>query len=141
VNVLHHDLEPIEASRLGYLYLATKALYQILVDDTVRSGEEGEDVGDEEALVVVEALVPIVEVLGEIDLFGGPEGGFGLLVHVPDLSWPVSVMFFTTLGREVRDALSYRVVLDGEEHETLGVLLKQRLVCFLFLDRGRGSGL
>jgi hypothetical protein len=26
-----------------------------------------------------------VEILGEIDLFGGPEGSLGLLVHLPDL--------------------------------------------------------
>jgi hypothetical protein len=26
-----------------------------------------------------------VKVLGEIDFFGGPERGFGLLVHLPDL--------------------------------------------------------
>jgi hypothetical protein len=42
-------------------------------------------VGNEEALVVVQSLVPVVEVLGEIDLFGSPERGLGLLVHLPDL--------------------------------------------------------
>jgi hypothetical protein len=42
-------------------------------------------VGDEEALVVIEALVPIVKILGEIDLLGGPERSLGLLVHLPDL--------------------------------------------------------
>jgi hypothetical protein len=40
---------------------------------------------DEETLVVVEASVPVVEILGEINLLCGPERGFGLLVHVPDL--------------------------------------------------------
>lgn len=44
VDVLHHDLEAIEASRLGYLHLAAESLDQVLVDDAVRRGEEGEDV-------------------------------------------------------------------------------------------------
>jgi hypothetical protein len=29
--------------------------------------------------------VPVVKILGEIDLLRGPERGFGLLVHLPDL--------------------------------------------------------
>jgi hypothetical protein len=85
VDILHHDLEAVEASRLGYLYLAAEALHQVLVDNAVRGSEEGEDVRDEKAFVVVQPFVPVVEVFGEIDLFGGPERGFGLLVHLPDL--------------------------------------------------------
>lgn len=85
VDVLHHDLEPVEASRLGDLHLSAEALDEVLVDDTVRSGEESENVGDEEALVVIEALVPVVKILGEIDLLSGPERSLGLLVHLPDL--------------------------------------------------------
>jgi hypothetical protein len=85
VDVLHHDLETVEASCLGYLHLAGESLYKVLVDDTIRGGEEGEDVGDEEALVIVETLVPVVEILGQINLFGSPERSFSLLVHLPDL--------------------------------------------------------
>jgi hypothetical protein len=85
VDVLHHDLEAVEAAGLGDLYLAREALDKVLVDDAIGGGEEGEDVGNEEALVVVQSLVPVVEVLGEIDLFGSPERGLGLLVHLPDL--------------------------------------------------------
>ena len=85
VDVLHHNLEAVEASCLGDLYFARESLDQVLVDDTIRGGEEGEDVGDEETLVVIEALVPVMEILGEVNLFGGPEGSFGFLVHLPDL--------------------------------------------------------
>lgn len=85
MDILHHDLETVEASSLGNLYLAREALDKVLVDDAIGGGEEGEDVGDEEALVIVETLVPVVKVLREIDLFGGPEGRLGLLVHLPDL--------------------------------------------------------
>jgi hypothetical protein len=39
----------------------------------------------------------------------------------------------------VRDASTYLVVLDREEHETLRILLQQGLVCLLRFYR-RGSG-
>lgn len=85
VDILHHDLETIEASCLWDLYFTGETLDKVLVDNTVGGSEESEDVGDEEALVVVKTLVPVVKVFGEIDLFGGPEGSLGLLVHLPDL--------------------------------------------------------
>ena len=96
VDVLHHDLEAVEASCLGDLDLAREALDKVLVDNAIGGSEEGEDVGDEEALVVVEALVPVVDVLGEIDLFCGPEGSLGLLVHLPDL-WRYDVSSGSTV--------------------------------------------
>ena len=73
MNVLHHDLETVEASGLRDLYLGAETLDEVLVDDTVRGSEESEDVRDEETLVVVEASIPVVKVLGQIDLLGGPE--------------------------------------------------------------------
>lgn len=85
MNVLHHDLEAVEAASLGDLDLGAESLDKVLVDDAVRGGEESEDVGDEEALIVVETLVPVVKVLGEINLLSRPERGFSLLVHLPDL--------------------------------------------------------
>ena len=85
VDVLHHDLEAVEAAGLGDLYLAGEALDEVLVDNAIGGGEKGENLRDEEALVVVEASVPVVKVLGEIDLLCCPEGSLGLLVHLPDL--------------------------------------------------------
>ena len=85
MDVLHHDLEAVEASRLRDLYFARESLDEVLVDNAVGGSEEGEDVGDEEALVIVQAVVPVVEILGEIDLLCGPERSLGLLVHLPDL--------------------------------------------------------
>jgi hypothetical protein len=41
----------------------------------------------------------------------------------------------------VRDASTYIVVLDGEHDEPLRVLLEQRLILLLLLDRGRDSWL
>lgn len=85
VDVFHHNLEAVEASRFGNLYLAREALDKVLVDNAIGGSEEGEDVGDEEALVIVQTLVPVVKVLGEIDLLSSPEGSLSLLVHLPDL--------------------------------------------------------
>ncbi len=85
VDVLHHDLETIEASGLGDLNLAAESLDQILVDDTIGGSEEGEDVGDEVLLILVESVVPVVEILGQVDFLGSPERRLGLLVHLPDL--------------------------------------------------------
>ena len=85
VDVLHHDLEAVEAARFRDLNFTAEALDEVLIDDTIRRGEEGEHVGDEIALVVVQAVVPVVEVLREVNLFGSPEGGLSLLVHLPDL--------------------------------------------------------
>ena len=85
VDVFHHDLEAVEAACLRNLDLAAEALNQVLVDDAVGGGEEGKDVGDEVLLILVQLVVPIVEILGQIDLLGSPERGLGLLVHLPDL--------------------------------------------------------
>ena len=47
--------------------------------------------GDEEFFVIVDTVVPVMEILGEINLLGGPERRLGLLVHLPDLKgWCVS---------------------------------------------------
>ena len=44
VDVLHHNLETVEATSLGDLNFSTEALNQVLVNDTVGGGEEGKDV-------------------------------------------------------------------------------------------------
>lgn len=44
VDVLHHDLESVEASCLGDLHLSAETLDKVLVDDTIRSSEESKDV-------------------------------------------------------------------------------------------------
>jgi hypothetical protein len=85
VNVLHHDLEAIEAACLGNLHFSAEAFDKVLVDDPVRSGEEGEDVRDKVSLVIVHPVVPVVQILGEINLLGSPEGRLCLFVHLPDL--------------------------------------------------------
>jgi len=76
---------------------------EVLQNNAVRCGEEGKDMLDEMTLVFVK-LFPILDVLGEVDFFCGPKGGLLVLVHLPDV-----------------------IVLDGEEHEAVRVLLEQWL--------------
>lgn len=85
VDIFHHDLETVEASSLWHLNFVAEALEEVLVDNTVRRGEEGKDVGDEVSLVVVESVVPVVKILGEVDLLCGPERCLRFLIHLPDL--------------------------------------------------------
>lgn len=64
MDVFHHDLEAVEAARFRYLDFAAETLDEIFIDDAIRCGEEGEDVRDEVSLIVIEAVVPVVEILG-----------------------------------------------------------------------------
>jgi len=86
VDVLHHDLEAIEAASFGGLDLVGETFDEVLIDDAVGCGEEGKDVGDEVVFVVIELVCPVMEVLRKIHLFCSPERCFGLLVHLPYLS-------------------------------------------------------
>jgi len=49
-------LEAIEAASLSSLDFIGELCDEIFVDDTIRSGEEGEDVGNEMVLVVVQLV-------------------------------------------------------------------------------------
>ena len=85
MDVLHHNLESIEASSFWGLYFAAESFDKVLVDNTIGCGEEGEDVANEKSLVIVEFVVPVRNVLAEIDFLCSPERGHGLFVHSPDL--------------------------------------------------------
>lgn len=60
VNVFHHDLEAIETPGLRNLYFITESFEEVLVDDSIRSSKESENMRDEESLVVIETMFPIV---------------------------------------------------------------------------------
>jgi hypothetical protein len=49
--------------------------------------------------------VPVVEILGEINLLSGPERGLGLLVHLPDL-YACRLACESRLGRLHRNHLT-----------------------------------
>jgi hypothetical protein len=101
VDVLNGNLKTIEAVCLGHLHLFHEATHQVLCHDAVTSGKECQNVLDEVLFISCERL-PVLHVITEIDLLGGPEGGLGLLVHLPDA-----------------------LVADGEQYKALRVLAEQ----------------
>ena len=58
----------------------------------------------DEVLLVIIQLLPVLNVLSEIDLLSGPESSLLVLIHAPDV-----------------------VILDREQHKAVGVLLQKRL--------------
>ena len=84
VNVLNGNLETVKATGFGGLDFGGKVLGQVFVDDTVGSGEKGQDVRDKVTFVAGETF-PILQVRGQVDFLGCPKTGFGLFVHLPNL--------------------------------------------------------
>ena len=64
-------------------------------------------------LFIIIQFLPVLNVLGEVDLFSCPESGFLVLIHLPNV-----------------------VILDGEENKAIGVLLKKRLFVYECLSLG-----
>ena len=80
--ILHRYLTLVKVLRLDHLHLVAEALDEIRVDDAVTGREKGQHMLDEVLLGFLEAG-PVLQVLGQVDLLSGPEGGHRLLVHAP----------------------------------------------------------
>ena len=104
MNILHHHLEAVETASLRSLDFSNEALCEVLKNNAVGGGKKGENMLDKVLLVLIE-LLPILDVLGEVNFFSGPESCLLVLVHLPDVA-----------------------VLNGEEDEAVGVLFKERLL-------------
>lgn len=104
MNILHHHLEAVETTSLGNLDFGHKALCEVFQNNTIGGGKESENMLDKVLFILIE-LFPILDVLGEVNFFSGPESCLLVLVHLPDLA-----------------------VLDGEEDKAVGVLFKERLL-------------
>lgn len=85
MDVLHHNLEAIEALGFRDLDFTTETLNEILIDNAIRRGKECKNMRDEVALILGQAIVPIILILGKVNLFSSPEGSLSLLVELPDL--------------------------------------------------------
>eukprot|EP00760_Papus_ankaliazontas_P038938 PhM_4_TR9425/c0_g1_i1/m.5804 len=118
VDVLDGDLESVEAARLGDLHVVHEARREVLENNAVARGEEGEDVLDEVPLVVVEFRLPLLHVLREVHLLDSPERGLRFFVLAPDV-----------------------LVLNGEENVAVRVLAQQRLLGLVRELRGDLSAL
>ena len=87
------------------------------------SSKESQDVFDKVPLVVVQLVFPVVQVGGQVDLFGRPERSLGLLVHLPDLRVSHAPLFpdrvMTRRGQQ-----THLAVLDREQDKARGSLLQ-----------------
>ena len=63
VDILHHNLKPVEAACFWYLNFTAESLDEVLVDDAIGRSKESEDMGDEVPLIVIQSIVPVVKVL------------------------------------------------------------------------------
>lgn len=118
----HHNLEAIEAARLGCLHFIAETLDEVLVDNAIGRREESENVADEVSLIVIQLVLPVMHILRQIHLFGSPEGRLGLLVHLPDLQTSLSDELLTI------PRVTYFMVLNREEDETTLRLDQERLL-------------
>ena len=139
MDVLNRELEAVEAAGLGDLNLRREVARNVLEDDAVGRGKEGQDVLDEVPLVVVE-LLPVRQVLAEVDLLDSPEAGLrggNARGERESASWAGS----DGLGPPAKDGTRGRgragggakghlvllvhlpdlLVLDREQHEAVGV--------------------
>merc|ERR1719422_1955250 len=76
-----------------------------LVDDAVGGREEGQNMGDEIPLVLLQLLIPIFQILLQVHLLSSPKARLSLFVHSPDV-----------------------IILNGEDDESVGVFSEQRLL-------------
>lgn len=84
MDVLHHHLEAIEAARFGDLNFSGKSLGQIFYHNSIRRCEERQHVLDKVLLVFAE-LLPVLDVLTEVNFVDSPEAGHLILVHLPNV--------------------------------------------------------
>jgi hypothetical protein len=101
------NLKSVKASGFGDLHFAQKIESQVFVDDAIRRRKKCQRLFNEMTFSIIERS-PVLEIGDKIKFFGSPEGSFGLLLKVPNF-----------------------LVLDGKQHEPIGVFLAQVLRHFI----------
>src|SRR5690349_14712114 len=95
MDIFHHNLEPVEASCFRKLNLTHEVHRQVFVYYSIAGREEGQDMGNKMALTIIQGG-PVLQVAAKIYLFGCPEAGFVLFVHLPNL-WIVDGKDYKTI--------------------------------------------
>ena len=75
MDIFHHDLEPVEKLGFCILNFTDEVLGEVFVYDTIAGCKESQDVLDKVALIIVELVGPVMEVLLEVYFFSSPEIG------------------------------------------------------------------
>lgn len=103
MDVFHHHLEAVEGTCLRDLDFCAEALRQIFKHNPIASCEECQHILYEMLLVFGE-FGPIPYISAEVDLVNGPEACHLFFIHLPNI-----------------------LILDGQDHEAVRILLEQRL--------------
>ena len=72
VNIFHHDLEAVKTSSFCDLHVGSKMFHKILVDNTIGCCEECEYARQEAPFIAGKFVVPMRQIVGEVDLFCHP---------------------------------------------------------------------
>lgn len=104
MNVLHSYLKSIEAPSFWDLHFSAKLFSKVFKDYPITGREKGQNVFDEMLFFFIE-LLPILEILIEVDLISSPKRSQVLLVH-----------------------LENRMILYGEKDEPLLVFFENWLL-------------
>jgi hypothetical protein len=100
MNVLHHDLETVKELGFGILNLIDEVLGQVLIHDPIGGSKKSEDMFDEILFVLAQFVIPVTQVLMQIDLFCRPETSLAFFIPFPQI-----------------------VMLDGEYHKSVLIFL------------------
>src|SRR4051812_31055948 len=84
MNVLNRDLKAIKEFCLGVLNFRYKMLGQVFIHDAITGCKKCQHMGDKMTLTVIEVL-PIRQVLTQINFFCSPETCFCLFIEFPDV--------------------------------------------------------
>lgn len=80
MNVLHGDLETIEAPGLRNLNLSTELFNQIFHNYPITSSKESQNILNKMFLIWVQ-FFPVPEILSQVNFISGPERSQMLLIH------------------------------------------------------------
>lgn len=73
MDLLDHRLKGIKRPCFGALHIHRELRDDILAHDSIRGSEESEYTKDEELFGFCQAIVPLIDVLRQVDLFCGPK--------------------------------------------------------------------
>jgi hypothetical protein len=86
VNVFDCHLKAIKAAGFWQLNFRGKVLRQVFIDNAIGGGKKGQDVRDKVPLIGRQALLPVLQIRGQVNLLRRPKGCLRFLVHFPNLA-------------------------------------------------------
>lgn len=107
LNLSTYKKAKISQGRKRDMINKNNGTHQILIDNSITGSKECQDMWDKVPLLRLQ-LLPVGEILREINFFSCPEGSLSFLVHLPDV-----------------------MVLDREDYKTTRILLQKGLILLM----------